>query len=186
MPGNISVKKREPAQQMKNNQREVAETRTVKTRAKKARTAKNKAIQQGDPEMEDGDGAATITPTPALNGKPPVIPANEKLEAVSPEIVGSESAASPALPSYPVGRGISLPFGQSLPRCARCSCCALIAVKHPFTPETNHVLCLDHGLLRNSATRDLILLKGPQWGMSPQSYNFISPEHEAAIRVFLA
>ena len=183
MPGNISVKKREPAQQLNNNQREVAETRTVKTRAKKPRTAKNKAIQQGDPEMEDGDGAAT---TPALNGKPPVIPANERLEAVSPDIVGSESAASSAIPSYPVGRGISLPFGQSLPRCERCSCCALIATKHRYTPEANHVLCLDHGLLRNSATRDLILLTVPQWSMNLQSYNFISPEHEAAIRGFLA
>ena len=171
---------------MKNKQREVAGTRAVETTAKKPRTAKNKAIQRGDPEMEDGDGAATTTPTPALNGKPPVTPANWKLEAVSTEIVGSESAASPAFPSYPVGRGISLPFSQLLPRCARCNCSALIATKHRYTPETNHFLCLDHGLLGNSATRDLILLTVPQWSMNLQSYNFISSEHEAAIRAFFA
>jgi hypothetical protein len=186
VPGDIGVKKREPAQQTKNNQREVAGTRTVETRAKKPRTAKKKAIQQGDPEMQDGDGAATTTSTPTPNGKPPVTPANEKLEAVYPEIVGSGSAKSPTFPSYPVGRGISLPFGQLLPRCAKCNCSALITTTHRYTPEANHFLCLDHGLLGNSVTQDLILLTVPQWSMNLQSYNFISPEHEAAIRAFLA
>ena len=115
--------------------------------------ANNTGIQQDGPEKEDDDGVA-ITP---LNAKDPVAPATEKLEIVTPVTIGSEPAAlaSPALPSYPVGRGIFLPFGQLLPRCAKCNCNALIAMTHP-KPEGNCVLCLDHGLLDSSVTRDLI------------------------------
>jgi len=165
---------------MRNSQREVAGTSTVETGSKTWQMANNIGIQLGDPEKTDDGGVAITTSTPILNAKHPVTPANEKLEVVPPEIVGSGPAASPALPSYPVGRGISLPFGQLLPRCAKCKCNALIAMTHRSNPERNCVLCLDHGLLGNSVTRDLILLRA--WNR----YSFISPEHEAAIRAFLA
>ena len=165
---------------MRDSQRGVAGTRTIETGVKTWRTANNIGIQQGDPEK--ADVASVAITTSALNAKHPVAPANEKLEVVPPATVGSEPAASPSLPSYPVGRGISLSFGQLLPRCAKsqCKCNALIAMTHRSNPERNCVLCLDHGLLGNSVTRDLVLLKA--WNR----YSFISPEHEAAIRAVLA
>ena len=157
-----------PIQQMKKRQRGVAGTSTVGAGAKTWQMANNTGIQQGH-----GDPEKALTCT--LNAKHPVAPANEKVEVVPPETVGPEPAASPALPSYPVGRGISLQFGQLLPQCANCNCNALIAMTHFSSPEIS-VLCLDHGLIPNSVTRDLNF-----W---PRS-RFISPEHEAAIRAVL-
>jgi hypothetical protein len=151
----------------------------AETRAEKWRIANNNGIQQGDSEKEDDDGVATMTSTSTLNAERPVTPASEKLEVVPPA-VGSGLAAFPALPCYPVGRGISLPFGQSLPRCAFCNCNALIAMRH--RSEAERVWCLEHGLLGKSDTRDLILL--PPW--CDWRFSFISPEHEAAIRAFVA
>ena len=185
MPGNINVRKGEPAQKWKNNQRKVAGTRTVGTGAKTWGMGNNIGMQQGDLVKEDDDGGEITTSTSTLNAKHPVAHANEKLEVVPPVTVESGSAASPALPSHPVGRGISLPFGQSLPRCAKCSCSALINKVDSFHPESNYVLCLDHGLLINSVTRDLVFPRTNSWPCL-WSYRFISPEHEAAIRAFLA
>ena len=167
------MRKGEPAQQMKNNQREVAGTRTVETGANTWRMANNIGIQQGDPENKDGDGEAITTFT-FTSTQHPVAPADEDLEVVPPVTVVSGPAASPALPSYPVGRGISLPFGQLLPRCAtrKCDCNALIAMTNTSNPERNCVLCLDHGLVDRLKTR--------------KQCSFISPEHKAAIQAFLA
>jgi len=174
------VRNGEPAQQMKNSQQEVAETRTVETGAKTWQMVDNIGIPRGDPEKADDDCVAIIMPTSILDVEHTVAPANEKVEVVPPETIGSGPAASPAHPSYPVGRGISLPFGQSLPQCARCKFNALIAMTHRSNPEKNCVLCLDHGLF-GSVTRDLTLFRG--WS---EYFSFISPEHEAAIRAFLA
>jgi len=168
---------------MRNNQREVAGTCTVETGANTWRMTNNIRIQRGDPETpetEDDDGVAITTST--LNTKHPVAPANEELEVVPPVTVVSGPAASPALPSYPVGRGISLPFGQLLPRCAKCNCNALIAITSRSNPRKKCVLCLDHGLLGSSDTQALILSNA----LSNYRYSFISPEHEVAIRAFLA
>ena len=109
----------------------------------------------------------------------PATPANEKLAGTPLVTSGPGSAASPVIPSYPVGRGISLPFGQLLPKCDACSCNALITWYRPCNPKKNGVVCLDHGLTEGTATRDLVLLK---W---KNRFRFISPEHEAAIRAFL-
>ena len=173
------MRKGESAHQMKNSQKEVAGTRMAETRAERWPITNNKGIQQGDSEKEDDDGVATTTSTPTLNAERPVTPADEKLEVVPPAI-GSGLAAFPALVCYPVGRGISLPFGRSLPRCAFCNCNALIALRHRSKPES--VLCLEHGLLGKSDTRDLFLLPP----LCDWRYSFISPEHEAAIRAFVA
>ena len=101
-------------------------------------------------------------------------------------VSGSGYAALTALPSYPVGRGISLPFGQLLPKCDACSCNALIAwrgrEKKLGKKKGRGVLCLDHGLEENSTTRDLVILTLDRY----RRYSFISPEHEAAIRAVLA
>lgn len=169
------MRKGELAQQTKNSQREVTGTRTVETGAKTWQMTNNIGLQQGD-----GDGLAITTSAPTLNAEHPVAPANEKFEIVPPVTVGSGPAASPALPSYPVGREISLPFGQLLPGCAKCNCSALIAKKHPSKPEKNCVLCLDHGLQGDSVTRDLILKQPRKW------YGFISTEHKAAIQAVLS
>jgi len=170
VPGNIGVRNGELARQMRNSQREVAGTRTVETGSETWQMANNMGIQQGD------DGVAITTPT--LNANHPVASANENVEAIPPETVGPGPSASPALPSYRVGRGISLPFGKVLPRCANCNFRALVALtSHRSMPESDCVLCLDHGLQSSSVTRDLIL-----W---PRC-KFISPEHEAAIRAFFA
>jgi len=106
-------------------------------------------------------------------------PANEELAGVHPVTSGPGSTASPVLPSYPVGREITLPFGQLLPRCGMCDCSALIQVV--FLRKHKFFLCLDHGLRETSDTRDLALGSG-----KGARYAFISPEHEAAIRAFFA
>ena len=169
--------KGELAQLIANSLREVAATLTVETGATTWPMADDTGMQQGDLE-EDDNGVAITTPAP--KPKPPVAPVNEKIEGAAPVTVESRPAAPLVLPSYPVGRGVSLPFGQSLPRCARCNCSALIAMTHRYDPGKNRVLCLDHGLLWTSDTKDLVLLKA--WNR----YSFISPEHGAAIRAFVA
>jgi len=148
---------------------------------KKASMINNIGIQLGDPE-EDDNGIAIGTSTP--NSKPPATPTNEKLAGVPPVMSRPGSPAPPVLPSYPVGRGISLPFGELLPKCnwCSCSCNALIAWSSHSYPKKSGVLCLDHGLQESSATRDVVL----KWDFFNNRYNFISPDHEAAIRAFLA
>ena len=174
----MSVVKGEPARLVKNSQGEVAETRIVKT-GKEASTINNIGTQRGDPE-EYNNGVAIGPSMP--NSKPPATPANGKLAGVPPVTSGPGSVASPALPSYPMGRGISLPFGQLLPKCCHCSCNSLIAWTTSHSdPEVNGALCLDHGLLADSATRDLVIRNDDSF-----RFGFISPEHEAAIRAFLA
>jgi len=174
------VREGEPVQQMKNSQGGVAGTRKAGAGAKTWQTANNIGIQHAaerEPEKADDDGVVITTPTSALNAKHPVTPANEEVEVVPPETVGPGPAASPTLLSYFVGKGISLPFGQLLPSCAYCNCSALIAANDSNNPGKKKFLCLDHGLHPRSVTRDLFLRPG---------CSFISPEHEAAIRAFLA
>jgi len=132
----------------------------------------NKGVQRGDPEEDDN---GTSTP----NSEPPATPANERLAGAPPVTSGPGSAVSPVLPSYPVGRGISLPFGQLLPKCDTCSCNALITWRRDGNPKKHGVVCLDHGLEAYLPARDLALRS---W---KNEYIFISPEHEAAIRAFL-
>ena len=164
MSGNIGALEGEPAQFMENSQGQVAATPTIETRAATRLVAGRIGMQQSDVK-EDDTGIAIVAPAPKL--EPPAPPVT----------LGSRPAASLVLPSYPVGRGVSLPFGQLLPRCARCSYRALITLTRHSTSGTNRVLCLDHGLSWTSYTEDLVLLK---------RYSFISPEHEVAIRAFLA
>ena len=173
----MSVLKGEPVRLVKNSRGEVAEAHIVK-KGKEALMMDNIGKQRGDPE-EDNNGVAIGTSTP--NSKPPATPTNEKLAGVPPVTGGPGSAASLVLPFYPVGREISLPFGRLLPKCYRCSCNALIAWSHSSDSTRNGFMCLDHGLQGNSATRDLVLKQNP-----PYQYSFISPEHAAAIRAFLA
>ena len=99
-----------------------------------------------------------------------------------PEMSGPGPAASPVLPSYSVGQGVSLPFGQLLPQCHSCSNSALIAWSGRSDPKDTGVLCLDHGLIFGSGldVRDLALA----WCVKYR-YRFISPEHETALRAFL-
>jgi len=163
---------------VKNSRGEVAETRIGKT-GKEASMINNIGIQRGDPE-EDNNGVLIGMSMP--NSEPPATPANGKLAGVPPVTSGPESAGSPVLPSYPVGRGVSLPFGQLLPKCYWCTCNGLITWTHLLNPKQNGVFCLDHGLQQYSATRDLVILDDS----SRFRYGFISPEHEAAIRAFLA
>ena len=141
----------------------------------------NRGVPWGDPEEDDNSVAIGMS-TP--NSKLPVTPANEKLAGVPLVTSRPESPASLMLPSYPMGRGISLPFGQLLPKCnwCSCSCNTLIAWSSHSYPKKSGVLCLDHGLQESSATRDLVL----KWDFFNNRYAFISPEHEAAIRAFLA
>lgn len=167
VPGNIGVRKGEPAQQIKKSQQEVAGTLTIETGAKPWRMTDNIGIQQNDPEKEDDDGIAIITSTFTLNAEHLVAPANEELEVDPPVTVVSGPAALPELTSYPVGRGISLPLGQLLPRCAKCDLNALICMA-PSKSEKGSFLCLDHGLVVD--------------GLTPRKRcSFISPEHKAAI-----
>ena len=103
----------------------------------------------------------------------------------------SGPAASTVLPSYPVGRGIFLPSdqllsGQLLPPCEKCGCRALIARVSNSNSFKNGVLCLDHGLEEDSITRCLVVRAVAQTKKKSVVYRFISPEHEAAIRAFLA
>ena len=174
--------KGEPARLMKNSQGAVAATRVVKT-GKKALRINKIGTQRGDPE-EDDDGAAIGTST--INSKPPATVANEKLIRVPPVTSRPGSPAPP--PSYPVGRGISLPgpFGGLLPKCnwSSCSCNALIVWRSGFDSKQTGLVCLDHGLREESegwATRDLVVKSHSSF-----RYEFISPEHEATIRAFLA
>jgi len=166
--GNVDALKGEPAQFMENSQGEVAATNGM---------ADHMGSQQGDVEKDD-NGVEITASAPKPN--PPVSLVNEKIEGAPSASVGSRPAASLVVPSYPVGRGVSLPFAQLLPRCARCNCHALIAMTHHSDPGKDRVLCLDHGLLWTSDTEDLVLLKA--WNR----YSFISPGHETAIRAFLA
>ena len=55
---------------------------------------------------------------------------------------------------------------------------ALIAWSSRSDPKETGVVCLDHGL---SNLRDLVLT----WD-AKRRYRFISPEHEAALRAYLA
>ena len=71
----------------------------------------NIGTQRGDPE-EDNNGVSIGTS--AINSKPPATAANEKLAGVPPVTSRPGSPASPVLRSYPVGRGIFLPFGRLL------------------------------------------------------------------------
>jgi len=174
VPGNIGVRNGEPALEMRNSRQEAAGTRTVETGSRTWQIANSMGIQ---PEQANDGGVAITTPTPALNAEHPVAPANENVEVIPPETVGPGPATSPELRSYSVGGGISLPFGKVLPRCANCNFRALVAITHHSMPESDCVLCLNHGLRSGSVTRDLML-----W---PRC-RFISPEHEAAIRAFLA
>ena len=162
--GNIGALEGEPVQFMENSQGHVAATHAIETGATMPLMADHIGMQQGDLE-EDDTGVTIIASAPIP--EPPV----------SPVTNGSQPAASLVLPSYPVGRGVSLPFGQLLPPCARCNCHALITLTRHSNTGTNRVLCLDHGLRYTSYIEDLVPLK---------RYSFISPEHESAIRAFLA
>ena len=139
----------------------------------------NMGVQRDDPG-EDDNGVATCTPTP--NYKRLAAPANEELTGLSPVTSGPTpgSAESPVLPCYSVGRGVSLPFSQLLPQCGECNCNALIAWSGRSDPKETGVVCLNHGLYF-SDVRNLTL----NWTVN-RRYRFISPEHEAALRAFIA
>jgi len=178
----MSALKGEPARLTKNSRGAVAATRVVKT-GKKALRINKIGTQRGDPE-EDNNGVSIGTST--INSKPPATASNEKLAGVPPGTSRPGSPASP--PSYPVGRGISLPgpFGGLLPKCSwsSCSCNALVVWRSALDTKQTGVVCLDHGLRDESegwATRDLVLKSHSSF-----RYEFVSPEHEAAIRAFLA
>jgi hypothetical protein len=176
----VSVLKGDPGQLTKNGSGscwgEVTATHIVET-GKEALMINSMGKQPGDPE-DDDNGVAICTST--SNSKPPAAPANEQLAGVPPEMSGPGSAASPVLPSYSVGKGVSLPFGQLLPQCSHCSCNAVIAWSNRSDPKENGVLCLDHGLKYGSDIRDLVLAWDVKWRR-----HFISPEHEASLRAFL-
>ena len=175
----MSVLKGEPARLMKNSRGTVAPTHIVETGTEALRI-NNIGIQRGDPE-EDDNGVAIGTSRP--NSRPPAAIANEILVGVPPATSTPGSPASTVLPSYPVGRGISFPFGRLLPKCSwsSCSCNALIIWRSSLDTKQNGPVCLDHGLRKNSVTRDLSLKTSSNF-----KYAFISPEHDAAIRAFLA
>jgi len=180
-PRNMSVLKGESARLMKNSRGAVAATRVVET-STEALMMSNIGIRWGDPE-EDNDSIAIGTST--TNSKPPATAANEKFAGLPPGTSRPVSPAPPLLPSYPVGRGISLPFGRFLPKCdwSSCSCNALIVWRSHLDTKQSGVVCLDHGLKEDSATQDLSLKNIPYASFR---YDFISPEHEAVIRAFLA
>jgi len=162
VPGNVNVFKGKPTRLMKNSRRGgVAETRIVKTGTEALRI-KNIGIPRGDPEEDDKGVAIGVPPGTSRPGSP----------------------ASPVLHSYPVGRGISLPFDRLLPKCSwsSCNCNALIIWRSYSDINQNGVVCLDHGLRKESeySTRQLAL------GYTSFRHEFISPEHEDAIRAFLA
>ena len=167
----------QPTKKRRGHRGKVAATGIVNT-GKEALMINNIGTQRGDPEEDDnGVGICTFTP----NSKSPASPVNEKLTCLSPVTSGPalESAASPVLPCYSVGYGVSLPFGQLLPQCSEYNCShkALIAWSGSDPKETG-VVCLSHGI---SNIRDLTL----NWNTSYR-YRFISQEHEAALRAFLA
>jgi hypothetical protein len=167
----------QPTKKRRGHRGEVAATGIVET-GKEALMVNNIGIRRGDRE-EDDNGVANCTST--LSSQPPAAPINEELTGMHSVTSGLGSAASPVLPCYSVGKRISLPFGQVLPQCPNCSCNALIAWSNRSNPKENGVVCLDHGLLPHSDIRDLKLL----WSIEHR-YRFISPEHEAALREFLA
>jgi len=181
-PVNMSVLKGEPARLMKNSRGVVATTHIVKTGTEALRI-NNRGIQRGDPE-EDENGVSIGTYT--TNSRPPATAPNEKLAGVPPVTSRPGSPAPPALRSYPVGRGISLPFGRLLPKCdwSSCSCHALIVWRSILDIKQTGVVCLDHGLIKESESWPTQRLRLN--GNHIFQYEFISPEHEAAIRAFLA
>jgi len=126
----------------------------------------------------DGNDIAVTGSTP--NPKPPAASTNEKLTGIR-VVNRSSSNASSKLPSHPVGRGVLLPFNQTLPRCRSCQSSALITRTRRSDPTNTGFVCLDHGLKGTSVTRDLVLLQAKR-----SLFTFISPQHEAAIRAFLA
>ena len=146
-------------------------------KGKEALIINDMGIQRDDPE-EDDNGVAICTSTP--NSKSLTAPTNEELTGVLPVTSVPESAAPPVLPCYSVGCGVSLPFGQPLPQCSECECGlnTLISWSGRSDPKETGVVCLYHGL---SNLRDPVL----NWTVN-RRYRFISPEHEAALRAFLA
>ena len=150
-------------------------THTVET-GPETLMANNIGIQQGGPEKNEDDGISIGTFTPSqISG----CPANEKLAGLAG--VTSETTASPMLPSYPVGWGISLPFGQLLPKCELCGCRALIARTHNSgSSEKSGVRCLTHGLTETSVAPCLVLKEKTK----KARFTFISQAHEDAIRAF--
>ena len=167
----------QPTKKCRGHQGKVAATGIVNT-GKEASIINNIGIQRGD--REEGDnGVANCTDT--LSSQPPAAPINEELADVPPVTSGLRSAAPPVLARYSVGRGISLPFGQLLPQCSLCSYSALIVRSNRSDATESCVLCLDHGLQMLSDIQDLEL----PWTIENR-YRFISPEHEAALRAFLA
>ena len=171
----MSMLKGEPTQRTKKrrgHRGEVAATGIVDT-DKEAPIINNIGTQSGACEEGDNDGVESCTST--LRSQPPTAPTNEGVTPVTSEL---GPAASPVLPCYSVGRGISLPFGQSLPQCSDCSNNALIAWSSRSDPKQTGVVCLYHGI---SNIRDLALT----WDVK-RRYCFISREHEAALRAFLA
>jgi hypothetical protein len=168
----------QPTKKRRGHRGKVAATGIVNT-GKEALMINNIRTQSGDPE-EDENGIGICMSTP--NSKSPVSPVNDKLTCLS--LVTSEpapgSVASPVLPCYSVGCGVSLPFGQLLPQCSKYNCHhnALIAWSNRSDPKETGVVCLSHGL---SDIRGLVLT----WDVY-RRYCFISPEHEAALRAFLA
>ena len=175
----MSMLKGEPTQPTKKrrgHRGKVAATGVVNT-GKEALMINHIGPRRGDPEEDDnGEGICTF----ASNSKPPASPANEELTGLPPVTSGPAlgTAASPVLPCYYVGRGVSLPFGQSLLPCSDCSDKALIAWSSRSDPNETGVVCLGHGL---SNIRDLVLT----WD-TKRRYRFISREHESALRAFLA
>jgi hypothetical protein len=176
-PGNTGVLKGEPMRFIENSQGVVA-ARAVGTGAGPW-MADSIGIKPGDLKEDDNDIAVTeSTPNP----ESPAACASEKPASVT-HMSGSD--ASSKLPSYPVGRGIIFPFNQTLPRCGvgMCRCSALITKTRRSDPSKTGFLCLSHGLDVTTAARDLVFSQ-PQG--KKNLYTFISPQHEAAIRAFLA
>ena len=174
----MSMMKGEPTQRTKRrrgHRGDVAATSIVDTE-KEASIINNICTQRGDYEEDDNRGVKSCTST--LSSQPPTAPTNEELAGVTPVTSELGPAASPVLPCYSVGRGISLPFGQVLPKCSECSYKALIAWSSRSDPKETGVVCLSHGV---SNIRDLVLT----WDVN-RRYRFISREHEAALRAFLS
>ena len=176
----MSMLKGEPTQPTKKrrgHRGKVAATGIVNT-GREASIINNIVIQRGDREEGDND-VANCTST--LSSQPPAAPINEELAGMPPVTSELGPAESLVLPCYSVGRGVSLPFGQLLPQCCECSCNALIARINRSDSKETGVVCLDHGLHPYPDIQDLKL-----WWTMEYRYRFISPEHEAAIRAFLA
>ena len=176
--GNVSMLKGEPTPRTKKRRGHRGEVaaRGIADTDKEASIIHNIGTQRGDYKEDDNHGVESCTST--LRSQPPTTPTNEELAGVTPVTSELGPAASQVLPCYSVGRGISLPFGQVLPKCSECSHKALIAWSSRSDPKQTGVVCLYHGL---SNIRDLVLT----WDVN-RRYRFISREHEAALRAFLA